>query len=143
MSKKSKPKTNSAAGAFIGMIIGLTISLALQLYLIPYLPFVTSNYLQYLPVGITTAILTSFLEFLGSTTTLDSMKLVFKLARHAISIFGLYYLIRIFPFDFGQISMAYLNQTILFAFYVAVFGITIAILIDLVKLLLSLLNPKS
>lgn len=139
MTKKKPKKTPHIAAAFFGMVLGMVINISLQLYLIPYLPFVTTDYWQYLPVGITTAILTSFLEFLSHTTILNSMKLVFKLARHAISIFGLYYLIRIFPFDFNLINYPFLNTLILFAFIIAFLALILAFIIDFIKLSLSLL----
>ena len=75
-------------------------------------------------------------EFLGKISPWPSLKHSFRMIHHVASLVGLYYFIAIFPIDFGLVNKPQLNELILFALHVAMLAVSVAIIVDAIKIVL-------
>jgi len=134
---KDKIIKRSAAGTKIfAETLGMVISLAVMIYLLPKLPFISENYRLWLPVGIYTEIIGYIFKVIKHSVHLNATKRFFEILNLIVSVYGIYYLIKIYPFDFGRVGFSETNGFVRFALIVAVFALLFAVLVNFFRIFL-------
>ncbi|NMC36029.1 hypothetical protein GYA49_03205 [Candidatus Beckwithbacteria bacterium] len=119
----------------IGEIIGLILALGFSIYLAPTLPFVTSTYQLWLPIGIASAIISAVSRIVGHVMYIWPVKPLSQIIAHAVTLYSIWQLKTIFPFDFGLVGYDQLNSILQFTLLVALFGTAVAALVNFIKLI--------
>lgn len=119
----------------IGECIGIVIGTAVIVYLLPALPFTTDAYMHWLPVGLTAVIAGGLMKILSHLSPIPFLTRSFRIGDHAVSVYSIMTLLRVYPFDFSVIGIGMLNGLFRFALIVSVFGLLVAALVELVQLI--------
>jgi len=115
-------------GEIIGAVIGLYIANTLPNW---HIPIVTSAYFTYLPYINMAIIGTCIAKIFMHLSTDYRFQRICEAAAHLVSIFSLYMLLVIRPFDFSAIGKPEFNDMFQFIFIIAILGVGIAFLVTI------------
>lgn len=118
-------------GELIGGILGLYIA---QNILSWHVPVITPAWSLYLPIVSVTIILTMLLRICMHAVPFYRLQKVFETGANMVSIISLYMLIIIFPFNFGDIGLAWINLWVRVALIIALFGTGIATIVSFMRI---------
>lgn len=122
-------------GKIFGEILGAVIGLFLINNILGWhIPFITSNFLLYLPIANMAIVLTAVLKIVFYVLEWTRFKYLALVGAHVVSIWSLSYLERIFPFNFDTLGINFLNPLIHLALIIAIFALAIAIVVDIAKI---------
>lgn len=125
-------------GGIIGEIIGACIGLFI-IENVPnwHLPFFTSSYTTYIPIGSMVIIITAILRIIMYAIPVYRINRLFEIAANAVNIYGLVALLTIFPFDFSTVNHPELDTIFRLGLELGIFGLSIATLIAFVRLIVG------
>lgn len=136
--QKEKPKhgnPDSSTSKIFGECIGAVIGIIVMIWLVPKFSFVTTDYQQWLSIGISAAILSAIIKIAGYLINLPRAITASKIGALLVSIWSTYSLLQIFPFDFSTIGYANLNAIVQLALTIALWAMALAVLINIIKFL--------
>jgi len=117
-----------------GEVLGIIIGCVITYYLFPRFSFVTADYQSWLPFGIGALIVSDVLKIFAFLVPLVPLVRILRIVAHFSSLVSTWVLWRIFPFDFSLVGYAALNQWFRFSLVIAIWGIGLATVIELIKL---------
>lgn len=132
--KKVKSTFKSEPLKIFGELIGYVIALIFLFVIFPRLVFVTSRYLDYLPIAFWTTTLGTLLKVFKHLSPVNAVKRFFEIGEHFTSLYGTYWFIVIFPLDFARVGYGQLNLYILYAMYFVILALAIAILVNFIRI---------
>ncbi len=129
--KLKHKKLENRVGDVVGDIIGVIVTVLVAIYLLPKLPFVDgSRYAVYLPISIVAAVVHSTFDLIRHLSP-KKIGLLFRSLASLPSLYSIYKLVEIRPFDFALINKEWLNAPIYLAFYVVIFALVLAFVIEM------------
>jgi hypothetical protein len=120
-------------GEIIGAVTGLYVVNSIPFWHIPVI--VTDPYQLFLPYANAAIIGVCIVRMLMYLSPWYRLRLVFEGMSELIGLFSLYMLLTIFPFNFTPINRVEINSLLQFALMIALFGLGIAFLITILRLI--------
>lgn len=134
---KDKPKLNSKKSfSVFSELLGLVISLLVVIYLLPLFSFVTKEYAEWLPIAITTTIISTLFDVVRHLVK-KPFNYLFKILSLIPSIYSIFMLAQIFPFNF---AMKDLNTIVQFALYISVVAMTLGLVVHCIQFIAGIIK---
>jgi len=119
-------------GEIIGAVVGLYVANSIPSW---HIPVITDAYLLYLPYANMAIITTCIVKILMHLSPWYRLQQACEGVSHIISIFSLYMLLTIHPFDFSVIGKPQINELLLFAFTIAIIALFLALLVTCFRMI--------
>jgi hypothetical protein len=129
-----RENTKSLSLKIFGELVGLAISLFMLFVVFPKLPFITEKYYLWRPIALWTTIAGSFLKILKHAANFNVLARLSEMIELSLALYSTYMLIRIFPLDFANIGYPAFNIYFPYLMYVAIFGMSMAIIVNFFRI---------